>query len=117
MTPEAAQLESVVDWRVVGGAAVASPRASAQAADRAVALARVVARRHGLGGDSGTPSAWAAAARARRVEENEAREARRGRRGERGEAMEARRWERGDGSDARAGEDGQKRRFPARAQG
>ena len=68
-----------------------------------MALARGVAWRHGLGGDWGTPSAWAAAARMCRGEGSEVREARRGQRGEGSEAMEARWWERGDGSDAQAG--------------
>ena len=111
-----------------GAGVVASSRASERPVARAVALARVVARQHGLGGDSGTPLACkAAAARTCRVVV-ESRKARRAQRDEGSEAREARRGKRCEGSEAVGSEatgampeqaqmDGQKRRFPARAQG
>ena len=110
-----------------GAGVVASSRASARPVARAVALARVVARQHGLGGDSGTPLAWAAAARTCRVVV-ESRKARRAQRDEGSDAREAMRGKRCEGSEAVGSEatgampeqaqmDGQKRRFPARAQG
>ena len=83
-----------------GAGVVASSRASARPVARAVALARVVARQHGLGGDSGTPLAWAAAARTCRVVV-ESRKARRAQRDEGSEAREAMRGKRCEGSDAR----------------
>ena len=49
-----------------------------------------------MGGDWGTPSAWAAAARVCRGEGSEVRD----KRGEGSEAREARRWKRGGGSEA-----------------
>ena len=109
-----------------GAGVVASSRASARPVARAVALARVVARQHGLGGDSGTPLAWAAAARTCRVVV-ESRKARRAQRDEGSEAREAMRGKRCEGSEAVGSEatgampeqaqmNGQKRRFSARAQ-
>ena len=82
-----------------GAGVVASSRASARPVARAVALARVVARQHGLGGDSGTPLAWAAAARTCRVVV-ESRKARRAQRDEGSEAREAMRGKRCEGSEA-----------------
>ena len=115
-----------------GAGVVASSRASA----RPVWLGRwlwrgcgVVARQHGLGGDSGTPSAWAAAAARTCRVVVESRKVRRAQRGERSEAREARRWKRGGwerGVQATGAMPGSRRRwmaksavrrFPARAQG